>query len=107
MPLFWVVLNTCLVFVNTCMKTTLETDRSPSIQNFPFGTSSREAIVILIIEPRHDKTNKMSVHPAKIRSAWARGAKDPRFLHADSEDSDQTGRMPTAKTLIRMGGCPG
>ena len=21
-------------------------------------------------------------------------AKDPRFLHADSEDSDQTGRMP-------------
>ena len=27
-------------------------------------------------EPRHDKT------------------KDPMFLHADSEDSDQTGRMP-------------
>ena len=42
----------------------------------------------------------------RLRSAWAsaqsdqsslctqRVAKDPRFLHADSKDSDQTGRMP-------------
>ena len=58
-------------------------------------------------EPRHDKTNKMSVRPAKtqislgIRPVWSESslcaqwvAKDPRFLHADSEDSDQTGRMP-------------
>ena len=42
----------------------------------------------------------------RLRSAWASAqsdhsllcaqwvAKDPRFLHADSEDSDQTGRMP-------------
>ena len=58
-------------------------------------------------EPRHDKTNKMSVRPAKtqislgIRPAWSESlpgahwvAKDPSFLHADSEDSDQTGRMP-------------
>ena len=58
-------------------------------------------------EPRHDKTNKMSVHPAKIqirlgiRPVWSESslcthwvAKDPRFLHADSEDSGQTGRMP-------------
>ena len=28
----------------------------------------------------------------RLRSAWV--AKDPRFLHADSEYSDQTGRMP-------------
>ena len=46
--------------------------------------------------PRHDKTNKMSVCPAKTQSLgicpvwsvlcaqWV--AKDPRFLHADSED---------------------
>ena len=60
-----------------------------------------------IIELRHDKTNKMSVHPAKtqislgIRPVWSESslcaqwvAMDPRFLHADSEDSDQTGRMP-------------
>ena len=62
-------------------------------------------------EPWHDKTNKVSVRPApgtqqRLRSAWASAqsdqsslcaqwvAKDPSFLHADSEDSDQTGRMP-------------
>ena len=57
-------------------------------------------------EPRHDKTNKMSVRPAKtqislgIRPVWSESllctqwvAKDPSFLHVDSEDSDQTGRM--------------
>ena len=44
--------------------------------------------------------------PSEDRSAWASAqsdqsllcaqwvAKDPSFLHADSEDSDQTGRMP-------------
>ena len=53
----------------------------------------------------------MSVRPAKIRSAWASAqsdqsslcaqwvTKDLSFLHADSEDSDQTGRMPR---LIRV-----
>ena len=58
-------------------------------------------------ETRHDKTNQMSVHPAKtqisldIRPVWSESlqcaqwvAEDPLFLHADSEDSDQTGRMP-------------
>ena len=58
-------------------------------------------------EPPHDKINKMPVHPAKtqislgIRPVWSESslstqwvAKDPSFLHADSEDSDQTGRMP-------------
>ena len=58
-------------------------------------------------EPPHDKTNKMTVCPAKtqislgIRPVWSESslcaqwvAKDPSFLHADSEDSDQTGRMP-------------
>ena len=69
---------------------------------------SRNAVDIAGIsepfEPRHDKTNKMSVRPAKtdqIRPVWSESslctewvAKDPSFLHADSEDSDQTGRMP-------------
>ena len=58
-------------------------------------------------EPRHDKTDKMSVRPAKtqislgIHPVWSESslcaewiAKDQSFLHADSEDSDQTGRMP-------------
>ena len=56
---------------------------------------------------QHDKTNKMTVCPAKtkislgIRLVWSESslciqwvAKDPSFLHVDSEDSDQTGRMP-------------
>ena len=58
-------------------------------------------------EPRHDKTNKATVRPAKtqislsIRPVWSESslcaqqvAKDPSFLRADSEDSDQTGQMP-------------
>ena len=58
-------------------------------------------------EPRHDKTNRMSVRPAKtqismdIGPVWSESslcaqwvAKDPSFLHAESEDSDQIGRMP-------------
>ena len=54
-----------------------------------------------------DKTNKLTCAPSEdsdqpghppspIRffasAQWV--AKDPSFLHADSEDSDQTGRMP-------------
>ena len=78
---------------------------------FPFlpcGILLTIAVLILTLcEPRHHKTNKMSVRPAKtqislgIRPVWSQSslcaqweAKDPSFLHADSEDSDQTGRMP-------------
>ena len=46
---------------------------------------------IIIIEPWHDKTNKMRVRPAKTQISLG----IPRFLHADS------------KRLIRLGGCPG
>ena len=58
-------------------------------------------------EPQHDKTNKMSVRPAKtqislgICPVWSVSslctqwvAKDQSFLHVDSEDPDQTGQMP-------------
>ena len=58
-------------------------------------------------EPRHDKTNNVAVRPAKtqislgIHPVWSESllctqwvAKDPSFLHADIEESDQTGRMP-------------
>ena len=67
-------------------------------------------------EPRHDKTNKMSVQPAKtqinlgIRHVWSESslcaqwvAKDPSFLHADSKDSDQTGRVP--RLIWVLAGC--
>ena len=63
-------------------------------------------IDISLDEPPHDKTNKISVRPAKtqislgIRPVWSESslcaqwvAKDPSFLHADSKDSDQTGRI--------------
>ena len=72
-------------------------------------------------EPRRDKTNKMTVRPAKtqislgICPVWSESslcphwvAQDPGFLHADSEDSDQTGRMPrliwvfAGRTLILL-----
>ena len=55
-------------------------------------------------EPPHDKTNKMVYVPSEdsdqsghlkessLCAQWV--AKDPSFLHADSDDSDQTGRMP-------------
>ena len=58
-------------------------------------------------EAPHDKTNKMTCAPSEdsdqpVASAqsdqsslcaqWV--AEDPMFLHVDSEDSDQTGRMP-------------
>ena len=84
--------------------------------------TSRSTNVILLrylnsaYEPRHDKTIKVTVHPAKTQislgvrpvlsesspcAQWV--AKDPSFLHADSEDSDQTWRMPS---LIRVfAGC--
>ena len=58
-------------------------------------------------EPPRDKTNKVSVCPANtqirlgVRPVWSESllgtqwvAKDPRFLHVDSKDSDQTGQMP-------------
>ena len=54
---------------------------------------------MLQFEPRHDKTNKVSVRPAKtqislgIHPVWSESslcaqwvAKNLRFLHADSED---------------------
>ena len=57
-----------------------------------------------VYELRHDKTNKVTVRPAKTqislgtRQACSESSlcaqwvvTDPNFLHADSEDSDQTG----------------
>ena len=62
---------------------------------------------ISLFEPLRDKTNKVSVRPAKtqislgIRQVWSEsslsawrklGSLDTHWAH--SEDSDQTGRMP-------------
>ena len=60
-----------------------------------------------LYEPPPDKTNNVALRLAKtqislgIRPVWSESllctqwvAKDPSFLHADSEESDQTGQMP-------------
>ena len=49
-------------------------------------------------EPQHYKTNKMTCAPSEDSDQPGHPpsqsvAVDPMFLHADSEDSDQTGRM--------------
>ena len=81
---------------------------------------------ILVYEPAHDKTNKMDVRPAKtqlsfgiqlVRSEFSLcaqwKAKDPSFLYVDSEDSDQTGRMPklisvfAGRTILLVMSCAG
>ena len=56
-------------------------------------------------EPPRDKTNKLTCAPSED-SGWSESslcaqwvAKDPSLLHADSEYSDQAGRMPR---LIRV-----
>ena len=67
----------------------------------------RHAHWVYCNEPRHDKTNKMSVRPAKtqislgIRPVWSVFAvrmKKAWVLRPIER---------TAKTLIRLGGCPG
>ena len=59
------------------------------------------------------KPTKWRCAQRRLRSAWASAylirvvlcanwvAKDPRFLHADSEDSDQTGRIPRLRLSLR------
>ena len=60
-----------------------------------------------VFESPHDKTNKVTVRPAKTQISlgicpdWSesllctqRVAKDPSFVRVDSEDSDLTGQMP-------------
>ena len=66
-------------------------------------------------ERGHDKTSQASVRPAKTQislgtrmcTQWV--ARDPSFLHADSEDSDQalvfTGRTVTLLVLSCCGSC--
>ena len=67
--------------------------------------SSLEVYKSVILELPHDKTNKMTVRPAKTQislgftpvwsvfavSQWV--AENQSVLHADREDSDQAGRM--------------
>ena len=60
-----------------------------------------------VYEPRHDKTNKMAVRPAKtqisldIRPVWSESS-----LSAWRSIGSLSTHWAQAKTLIRLGGCP-
>ena len=55
---------------------------------------------MMVYEPPRDKNQQNDCAPSEdsdqpghpLCAQWV--AKGPSFLHADSEDSDQTGRMP-------------
>ena len=104
--LIWVFAGrTLILLVLSCRwwLQVLRTNRSrPGLLCLPFHLDLLDKI-----EPRHDKTNKVTVCPAKtqislgIRPVWSESslcalgvAKDPSFLHTDSEDSDQNRQMP-------------
>ena len=57
----------------------------PSITYTPYGSACPTKY-----EPRHDKTNKLSMRPASAQSDQSLRC----ALNAGSEDSDQTGRIP-------------
>ena len=60
-------------------------------------TCPSEYLGSLQTEPQHDKTNNVASaqsDQSSVCTQWV--AKDPNFLHADSGDPDQTGRMPKA-----------
>ena len=67
------------------------------------GTAHSKAVTfsMRIHQPPHDKTNEVACSPSKdsdqpghpLCAQWV--VTDPSFLHADSKDSDQTGRMPS------------
>ena len=69
-------------------------------------------------EPPHDKTNKMACAPSEtqislgVRTFWSESSllaqwvtKDPRCLHADGEDSVQTGWMPRLVWVFVIRAC--
>ena len=62
-----------------------------------------------IYEPPHDKTKQNDYAPTRrLRSAWA-SAQSDQCLRCPREESLDP-ELPiecTAKTLIRLGGCPG
>ena len=59
------------------------------------------------IEPRHDKTNEMIYAPSDDRSAWASTQSDQLRWPPEARFGRVLPIERTAKTLIRLGGCPG
>ena len=113
LTLFWCLCKNLYITRFSKMKTNAEGYNVPSSANSSKGWLKMEIISLMFIlchwclfALQHDKTNKVIVHPAKTQISLDRPvcsesslcaqwvAKDPSFLHVDSEDSDQTGRIP-------------
>ena len=62
---------------------------------------------LLPYEPPHDKTNKMTVRPAKTQISL--GIQNDQGLRCPHEESlgPELPTERTAKTMMRLGGCPG
>ena len=86
----------------------IRNDKPPEVICSPLSYSQDVEHWNFTNEPRHNKTNKVTVRPVKtqinlgIHPVWSESslcaywvAKDPTFF------------MRAAKTLIRLGGCPG
>ena len=108
----WVGRNSCRISISICFEALtsillcLKPNTATSMERakclFYFGCKSRHDLSLATTKP-----TKWHVCPPKtqnslgIRPVWSESllcaqwvAKDPNFLHADSENSDQIGRMP-------------
>ena len=96
-----------LCFTYGALPSTTNTSLIPSFRKSRTRKNKLLKIQNSTNEPPHDKTNKVTVRSAKtqislgIHPVWSESslcawwvAKDPRFLHAGREDSEQTGQMP-------------
>ena len=70
-----------MVSIALCCKDFMSIIKLINMRGYPSKSSK------LQYEPPHDKTDKMAARPAKTQISLG-------ILHANSEDSDQTGRMP-------------
>ena len=98
MPMLWCVLCVC-TFVSTEHKQ--GHSQTPEIMDSHKLVATLETLQQLqklIFEPQHDKTNKMTVRPVRLRSAWASAQSDQSLHCPYEEDSDQPGHLPS---LIR------
>ena len=92
-------------------------DTAQQVSKAIVETSAPDKIKVEI-ELEHDRTYKMACVPSKdsnqpghlpslislLCTQWV--VQDPNFLHADSEDSDQTGRMPRLIWVFTGRTCP-
>ena len=76
-------------------------------QRQTYGVPETDKQIRWVFELHHDKTNKVACAPSED-SAWASAQSDQSLRCPLEETLDpQLPTERTAKTLIRLGGCPG